>query len=280
MTLNEAVRKKTFLIMGTITGLYLVLLGLMVYYFQHTQMIHGIQEEQFISVASLMITQMGLQFSVLLMALLTIMLGAGAVSAELENGLIQSILTRPLSRAAYILGKLAGLTLLTSIYASFLYFVILAIGKYFNLSTITALTASQIFFCWLLYLSIPFAILCLTVFGSVHLKTVPNGILMIFIYIMGNAGGMVEMIGGYINSAKIVATGIFISLISPFHTIFGIFERKLLPSIGMVENMARGAGGLAGSGAPASFWMHLYIVIYLLACVSLAIHSFSRKDIQ
>lgn len=263
--------------MGIVTILYLVLWSVMIYYFQNTTTTHGMGD-QFKPYATLMISQMGFQFSAMLMALLTIMLGAGAISSEIETGLIHGILARPIHRFEYILGKFAGLVIMASIYATVLYSLLLCIGSLFGLSTISSLTLSQIMLGWLLYLLIPIAVLCLTLFGSVSLKTVPNGILMIFIYILGNVGGMVEMIGRFINNTAVSGVGIFISLLSPFHTIYNTMERTLLPSTG-ISNMAMG-GPLSGSGAPASVWMYLYIGIYMIGFVLLAIRKFSQKDIM
>jgi hypothetical protein len=37
---------------------------------------------------------------------------------------------------------------------------------------------------------------------------------------------------------------------------------------------------LSGSGKPASIWMFVYIAIYMLGFVTLAIRKFSSKDIS
>ncbi len=278
MTLQEAVRKKTFIAMGVVTFLYLVFWTVMLHYFPSSSVTHGMGD-QFRPFAIQMVTKMGFQFSSMLIALLTIMLGAGIIASELDSGLIQGILTRPVHRYQYILGKLGGLIVLVCIYATLLFFLILLIGDLFDLSTITNLTFAQIIKGWLLYLLLPVALLCVTLFGSVVLKAISAGILMIFIYILGNVGGIVEMIGLYLNNSVINGIGIFISLISPFQTIYITMERVLLPSAGLAGN-AMAATGLSSGGQPASLWMFVYIAIYMLGFVALAIQKFSRKDIS
>nr|WP_081963041.1 ABC transporter permease subunit [Desulfosporosinus sp. HMP52] len=277
-TLNEAIRKKTFIIMGIVTFLYLLFWTVMLNYFPNTSVTHGMGN-QFRPFAIQMVTKMGFQFSAMLIALLTIMLGSGAIASELESGLIQGILTRPIHRYQFILGKLGGLFLLACTYATLLFSSILVIGALFGLSTITSLTFSQILSGWLLYLLLPVAVLCLTIFGSVTLKAVPNGILMIFIYILGNVGGMVEMIGQYVNNNSVIGTGIFISLVSPFQTIYSTMERIMVPNSELAAGAMAGAS-LSGSGKQASIWMFVYIAIYMLGFVTLAIRKFSRKDIS
>lgn len=276
--LKEAVRKKTFIVMGIVTVLYLILWAVILYFFQNS----GISSEgdQFMSLATVMVTQMGLQFSSMLICLLTIILGAGAIAAELETGMIHAILSRPLDRTAYVLGKLFGLAILTAIYATILYAALLIIGCAFSLNTVTTLSVIQLLEGWLLYLLVPLCVLCMTIYGSVSLKVVPNGLLMIFIYILGNIGGMVEMIGNYISSKPVVSAGIFISLLSPFHTLYGSAERVLLPSTGFVGEMMRGIGGLTGGGRPASTAMYIYIALYALGFLALAIRKFRKIDIN
>lgn len=272
-TFKEAVRKKTFLVIGIITALYLVFWSILLHFFQ------SVTSELDFSLGSYLITQMGLQFSSMLIALLTIMLGAGAVATDLDTGLIHAIISRPLRRRDYIFGKLLGLAAIVAIYATALFSLLLGIGALFGLPTITSLTLIPLLRGWLLFIFVPVAVLCLTLFGSVRFRTVPNGILMIFIYILGNIGGMVEMVGKYINNNSVSSTGIFISLLSPFHTIFSETQRTLMSGSDMITDLLRSAGGLSGSGAAASIWMYFYTVAYAVFFIWMAVRLFSRKDI-
>jgi ABC-type transport system involved in multi-copper enzyme maturation permease subunit len=276
--LKEALRKKTFIVMSIVTALYLVLWAVILYYFRGVDF--RSDTDQIGAVATVFITQMGLQFSSMLMCLLTIMLGAGSVASELETGMIHAVISRPLGRASYILGKYLGLAVLTAIYATALYTAILLIGSAFSLVTVTSLSFSQILGGWVLYLLVPLTVLCLTLYGSVRLRVVPNGLLMIFIYILGNIGGMVEMIGNLITNSAVVSAGIFLSLLSPFHTLYAAAERILLPSAGLAGEMMRGLGGLTGSGRPASAVMYLYIAAYALGFLALAVRRFRKIDIN
>lgn len=278
VTLKEAVRKKTFLVMGIVTVLYLVFWAALLHYFQAMHM--DSRAADFKPLASIVLTQTVLQFSSMILCLLTIILGSGAISSEMETGMIHAILSRSVGRAAYILGRFLGLAILVSAYATVLMAAILCIGRAYALDTVTALSAVQIFQSWLIYLCVPLAVLCLTFYGSVSLKTVPNGLLMIFIYILGNIGGIVEMIGNYVNSKTIDSVGIFISLVSPFHTLYGAAERVLLPSSGIAGELMRGAGGLTGGGQPASAAMYVYIALYAAGFLALAARKFGKVDMN
>lgn len=278
VTLKEAVRKKTFRVMSILTVLYLVLWTVLLYYFENSTYTHGMGE-QFKPVAAVMMTQMGLQFSSMLLSLLTIMLSSGSIASELENGMVHAIISRPINRWHYVMGKFFGLSILTTIYATVMFSAILLIGVVFSLDTVLALSFIQIIKGWLLYTIIPLCLLCLTLFGSTFIKTVPNGLLMIFVYILGNIGGMIEMIGGYINNSAVISSGIFISLISPFHTLYNEAQRILLPSSGITGDLMRGMGGLSGSGKAVSIWMFVYIGIYATVFLYNAIRKFSKIDL-
>ena len=275
--LKEAVRKKIFIVMGAVTLLFLVLWAVLLYYFQNLDAVA--EGSQFRSTATVLVTQLGLQFSSMLLCLLTIVLGAGAVASELETGLIHAVLSRPLGRASYVLGKYAGLACLSAACATLFYAALLLLGAAFSLSTVTALSPGRLLGGWAVYTLVPLGVLCLTAFGSVSLRAVPNGLLMIFVYILGNIGGMAEMIGNILGNTSVVSAGIFLSLVSPFHTLYTAVERILLPSTGLAGEIVRGLGGLTGGGRPASAAMYIYIAAYALGFLALAILRFNRKDI-
>lgn len=278
VTLKEAIRKKSFVVMAILSFLYLLLWTILLYYFENNSSINQTRV-QFKSIASLMLMQTGLQFSSMLISLLTIMLASGTISSELENGIVHAIISRPLKRSYYVVGKFIGLAILTTLFSALLFLSVLIIGALFGLEPILFLSASQILKSVLLYIVSPLCILCITIYGSTIIKTIPNGLLMIFIYILGNIGGMVEMIGGYVNNSAVISSGILISLISPFHTLYSQSQRYLMPSSGALVEISKNMGGLSGNGNPASVWMYVYIVAYAVFFLIIAIRKFGKTDI-
>lgn len=278
-TLNEAVRKKTFLIMSIVVLLYLVLWTVLLYNYSRTADIHNINGN-FRQAASIMVFQTGLQFSSMLIALLSIMLSAGIISTEIETGMIHGILSRPLKRWEYVMGKFLGLFTLIMIFGTIMVFSILIIGNIFGLEAVTALMPLQIIKGFLMYMLVPVALLCVTVYGSISLKTVPNGLFMIFIYIIGNIGGTVEMIGKYMANEGISSVGIFISLLSPFNTIFNASKNILMNQQSILNELASSAGGLSGQGQEPSVFMYMYIGIYMVMFLFLACRKFQKLDIS
>lgn len=276
VTLKEAVRKKTFIVMTILSGLYLILWTVLLYYSKREM---NFQNSELTAIADLMLSQMGLQFSSMLISLLTIMLAAGSISNEMETGMVHAIISRPIRRTSYVLGRFLGLAILSAVYATVLFTALLLIGGIFSLQTVTVLGIGQTLLSWLLYTLVPVCLLCITMYGSTLMKTVPNGLLMIFIYILGNIGGMVEMIGGYLNNDSVVSSGILISLISPFHTLYNEASRVLLPGTGITSDLMSSMGGLSGSGRAASTLMFVYIGVYAVGFLLLAARRFQKRDI-
>lgn len=277
-TLKEAMRKKTFTVMTVLVALYLILWTILLYYFETNTVANGMGE-QFKALASVMFTQMGLQFSSMLLSLLTIMLSAGSIASDLENGMVHAIISRPIKRSDYVFGKFLGLFCLVSVYATVLFSAILLIGVAFSLETVLALSFYQIIGAWLFYLLVPLCLLCITLYGSTIIRTIPCGLLMIFVYILGNIGGMVEMIGNYISNSAVISSGIFISLVSPFHTLYNEAQRMLMPASGIAGDLMSGMGGLSGGGKAASPAMLIYIGIYSAVFLLLAVRKFGKTDI-
>jgi ABC-type transport system involved in multi-copper enzyme maturation permease subunit len=283
LTIAEQIRRKTFAVLSAVTALYLLLWGVLLYNYMGSDvladpMMTDAGADQIEPLTSMLMLQMSLQFSSSLICLLAIMTGAGMISSAVDSGVVLGIMARPISRRAYVLGRFGGVLALVAVFATALYALVLALGAAFSLSTVTSLGAGQLLRGWLLYIAVPSAILCLTAFGSTVLKTVANGAVMVFVYILGNVGGMVETIGMYLDDANVNAAGVFISLLSPFHTLFGAAERSLLPSGGLIGDVAQASSGLSGGGAPSP-WMYLYIAIYVIGFLALAVRRFSRRDI-
>ncbi len=63
----------------------------------------------------------GFYFSSMLVAFLAIMSSIGAVSSEIESGVIHGVITKPVKRLEYVLGKYLGLAALLTAYSIFLW---------------------------------------------------------------------------------------------------------------------------------------------------------------
>lgn len=272
VTIKEAMRKRTFLIMSIVTVLYLGFYTVALYFFNTN--VSNIPT----SMGASLVATAGLSFSQSLVMFLTVMLGSGAISPDIESGLIHGILSRPLSRFSYITGKFLGLFALSSVFSTILFSLVILLSGVFGINDSLSLSAGQIIQGWLFYIASPAAMLCLTLLGSIRFKTIPNGILALFIFILGNIGSTVEQVGRLTENADLKAIGFSVSLISPFNATSGKTSETILSSVNSLldEAVALMSGG--GSGL-SGLWMLVYIFGYMAVLYALTLFFFRKKDI-
>jgi ABC-type transport system involved in multi-copper enzyme maturation permease subunit len=275
---KEAMRKKIFILVAALTLVYLTLFGVITY-FAVKDLAEGAEQNivQVLDVASTIISFLGFYFSSMLVAFLTIMVSVGSISSEVESGVIHSIITRPIKRSSYILGKYIGLGVLAVSYSIFLFAAIISICVIFKLPIINTLEPINLIKGLLFFTLEPLAILSLSIFGSAAFKTLSNGIFVISIYILSLIGGVMEQIGSMLENVTLVNLGIISSLISPFDTIYRQMLSSLFINLGITSPFMITSG--MTSTAP-SIWMLAYIFVYILGLVILAIRKFRFKDIS
>jgi len=275
---KEALRKKLFILVAALTLIYLTIFGTITHFAVEDLSKGGAQNPlNIIEVASTIISFLGFYFSSMLVAFLTIMVSVGSISSEVESGVIHSIITRPIKRSSYVLGKYLGLGVLSVAYSIFLFTAIMAICAVFKLPIVKTLEPVNVIKGLLFFILEPLAILSLAVYGSAAFRTLSNGIFVISIYILGLIGGVMEQIGLFLKNQDLINWGIISSLISPFDTIYRQMLSSLFTNLGITSPFI----GLSGMTSTApSMWMLVYIFAYIPGLVILAIRKFRLKDIS
>jgi ABC-type transport system involved in multi-copper enzyme maturation permease subunit len=277
-SLKEAIRKKILILVAALTFVYLTLFGLITHFaVQDLTRAGALNTVNALDVASNIVSFLGFYFSSMLVAFLTIMISVGSISSEVESGVIHSIITRPIKRASYVLGKYLGLGVLSVSYSIFLFSAIITICTIFHLPIVNTIEPAKIIKGLLFFTLEPIAILSLSIFGSAAFKTLSNGIFVISIYILGLIGGVMEVIGSMLQNQSLVNLGIISSLISPFDIIYRQMLSAMFENIG-IRNPFMVVGGMTST--TPSIWMLIYIIAYIPILVILAIRKFRLKDIS
>jgi ABC-type transport system involved in multi-copper enzyme maturation permease subunit len=277
-SLKEAIRKKILILVAALTFVYLTLFGLITHFaVQDLTRAGALNTVNALDVASNIVSFLGFYFSSMLVAFLTIMISVGSISSEVESGVIHSIITRPIKRASYVLGKYLGLGVLSVSYSIFLFSAIISICTIFHLPIVNTIEPIKIIKGLLFFTLEPIAILSLSIFGSAAFKTLSNGIFVISIYILGLIGGVMEVIGSMLQNQSLVNLGIISSLISPFDIIYRQMLSAMFENIG-IRNPFMVVGGMTST--TPSIWMLIYIIAYIPVLVILAIRKFRLKDIS
>jgi Cu-processing system permease protein len=206
--------------------------------------------------------------------LLAIFMASGTISQEVEQGTLQSILAKPVSRTQVVVGKwLGGSAMLAAYVAS------------------TGVVAAGIVYWRAGYLpaQLPLGLLLLalktmllysvTMVGSSLVPAITTGIVMLIVYVVANVTGMIEQVGVAIGSETMVRIGVIASLVIPSDALWKMGAAIVqppnpLPAMGL--QMSLGPFGVVD---PPSVWMGVYAVAYTLGALALTAVIFSRRDL-
>jgi len=275
-TFKEIHRKKIFHFISILTILYLILLGFILKKMgESINQVDGLVNA--VLNLSSTISMIGFYFSSMLVGFLTVMLSIGIVSSELENGTILTILTKPIRRGEYIMGKYIGTALLVIIYSAFLYIAVIIISTLSKISIVETFGIAALFKGFLFFILQPLTLLAVCLYGSTICRTVINGIFVIGLYMLGLIGGLIEQAGAFTNNSTLSAIGIISSLISPFEVIYRKMTFTIFSTLGSLSNLT--SFGMPGASTRPSVWMMVYVCVYLIFFVLLSINGFRKRDI-
>lgn len=282
LTFREAVRRRIIA-----AGLILTALFLALYYtgahfaFESLRAADGrggvpsgLGGGDFIEFQALLFLSMGLFVANMVGALFAVFAAIGAISGEVDQGTLQTILTRPIGRAQVVLGKWLGHAAMITLYmGAFLSSIVLIVytqSGWFppNVGAALAVLISESLF-----------VLTAALLGSSFLPTIANAVIVLMLFMVGMIGGIMEQIAVAIDKESLFTTGIVSSFIMPTDALYRYALHLLRPPVkGTLLEMAQNMGPF-GSASPPSVWMLLYA--FLLGCALLftATRIFSRRDL-
>lgn len=271
ITFREGLNRKVLLISLILAVIFLGLYGTGVHYAAKSFTEHP--NPMLAAVVYPQLLSFGLYFGGFIVSFLAIFSAVGAISSEIETGIIQAVITKPIRRRDYVLGKFLGLGLFLALYAT-LFFVVIAL----IINIKTGLVPEGQWQALGLFALQPVVLLAVTLFGSTMLSTIANGVIMFMLYAVAVIGGMVEQIGWLISNTGLQQTGILTSLVMPVDSLYRKIVHLLLNPTDNPLNALQQMGPF-GSMAEPSIWMVVYAVFYVVFFTGLAVYTFNRKDI-
>ena len=271
ITFQEVLRKKVLLLTLLLAVAFFALYGTGVY--------HANKDLHYASpmLKNVILPQLyfiGLYFGNFIIAFLAIFSSVGAISAEVENGTMHAILSRPIHRREIVLGKFSGFASMLVI-GSVVFFVTIT----WLVSYITGfqLSAQDLLAALALFSFQPLILLALATLGTTFLPTLSNGVALFSVYSVGVVGGIIEQIGTMTRSVTLTNIGIASSLVIPTDAMY----RKLTNIVAKASNSPLSVMQLGpfGSQSEPSFWMTVYSVVYLLVVLYAAVVVFNRRDV-
>lgn len=213
---------------------------------------------------------MGLYTVNFLAGVMTIFAAVGTISGEIESGVLQAILPKPLSRWEIIAGKYLGFLSMITIYLALMVGSVVAISRFAG-----DYTPPNILRGWLLMVLVSAILLALTMLGSTIFSTMANGIVALMLYGMALTGGLVEQVGTALDNDTMVRIGVITSVALPSDAMW-----RLASDIVQPRSVAYALGPTPfGTISPPSEFAVRYAVVYCMVLVLASAVIFKRRDI-
>jgi len=269
LTFREARRSK---ILWTALGLGLAFIALysvgFYYIYQETvRYSHG--RDVTLDAGFNFVVMAGLYVISFLGVMLAVLTSVGTISGEITSHTIQTLATKPLRRAAILLGKWLGLALmLTS------YIILLSGGIILATWAISGYLLPNALPGMVLIAFQALIMLSLSILGGTRLSTVANGVLAFMLYGLAFVGGWIEQFGSLMHNETAVDIGIVSSLLVPSEAMWKMAANIMQPPAVGVLGMSPFSMTVAPSTA-----MLVYAFVYTAVLIGLAGHSFSHRDL-
>jgi Cu-processing system permease protein len=238
----------------------------------------GLEAREELLAMSTILVILGLYGVQFLAALLGLFLGVASVSPEIDSGALHAVLARPLGRLQYLLGRFLALAGLLVTYvvvmSAALLLVARAVAGYQpgNATRAIALMVLEVLI-----------LLAVSLLGSTVLPTLANGVVMLALFGLAWLGGIIGFISTIPPGNELMANlGTAVSLLLPADAVWrGASFHVLPPSFLAATSFANGedVGLPFGSTAPMAPAMLAWALAYPLACLSLAVAAFRRRDL-
>ncbi len=197
------------------------------------------------------------------------LLAADTLAGEISSGTIQTLVTKPIRRAAVVLGKWLGFAVLLG-----LYIVLMAVGAMLSVWLQTGYTAPHFLAgLGLIYLE-TLLVMTISLMCSSALSALATGGVVFGLYGLAFIGGWIEQFGSLLQNPTAVKVGIVTSLIVPSESLWRRAAYEM-------QSPISGALGMSpfGTVSVPSLLMIGYAAVYLLAALALAVRNFQRRDL-
>ncbi len=203
---------------------------------------------------------------------LTIMLAIFAsvdtVSGEIASHTIQALVTKPVRRWQILLGKWLGYALMLTLYLLLLGGGIM-LAMYAQVGYWPDNPAQGL----LLLVLEALVLLSLSMLGGTRFATLTNGVLLFMLYGLAFIGAWVEQIGALLRSESAINIGIVASLLLPVEALWRLAANLMQPPTADIMPTPFSAISVPSTA------MVVYAVGYAAVALSLAMYSFSKRDL-
>lgn len=273
--MREALRRKLVVAAIGMSAAFLALYGTALHFAASSLATptQSAAEELMHRVAAAQMLYIGLLPASFIVALTAVLSSVGAISSDLDSGVAYGVLTRPIRRGEFVVGKFLGVGAMVAVFSAALQGGVILVARW-QIHTVIEDWPRAL----LLVALEPLALVALAVLGSSRLPTLANGILCTVVYAIGFIGGLIEQVGSLIPSQTMMQIGVVSSLIMPLDAIHRMASSFVLPP-GLLPTLGSANATSLSASATPSTWMAVYAVGFVVVCVALAAGVFRRRDL-
>lgn len=206
-------------------------------------------------------------------AVLAVFLTFDAVRGDAEQGLLQPVVVRPIGRTAFVAARYAAACGICAVYAAAVFAAAVVItgleGGWWPDSFVLPGLALVGGVC---------IVAAISLFGSVYLSTIPNGIAVLMIYGAGLVCGLLGQIGYALPSQRLQEIGRDASYALPFDAVYQAGLHSLTANTsgftGVIVHLGP-LGGAQGAGPGLVLWAAAYVAVVLAGTAA----GLSRRDL-
>ncbi len=273
LTFREAVRRKIVLAVMLLGGVFLLLYGVGFFMIQQSYQgeVMGVtaMRAQYRQQANYFLLLAGMYVINFLAIASGALISADSLAGEIQSGIIQATVTKPIRRSGVVLGKWLGQAFLL-----FLYLLLMGGGVVIIVRVFGNVIAPN----WLggialIYLN-SLIVMTLTLALSSSFSTLATGGAVFGAYGVAFLGGWVERIGTLVQDTTATNLGIFSSLLLPTEAVWS--KASTMMSSPLLNLL--GVNPFSAASEP-SILMMVYAVLYLLLLLGIAVRRFGQRDL-
>jgi len=269
LTWLEARRRKIALA-AVICGLVFLAVYATAAFFAHRSVAQGAVSivEQRIMFQTLF--QAGLYVVNFLVIACAVLLPVDTLSGEIASGVVQTLASKPIDRAAIVLGKALTYWLMTGAYL-----LLMAGGIVLSVWWAAGTLPGHLLTAFVLMWLGATVMIAITILGGTRLTTIANGIVAFALFGIAFIGGWVEQIATVLRNDAVRYVGTAISLVSPADSMYRRAVHELQPS----------GGGLTVQLSPftpvsvPSIAMIVWAVAFVVLTMLIAIRTFRHRPL-
>lgn len=220
-------------------------------------------------VAATVLTVAGLYVVNFLVTAVAILLPIDSLSGEIGSGVIQTLASKPIDRAAIVVGKWLAYLAMTAAYL-----VLMGGGVLLSMRLFADYTAPAVVAPMTLMLLGAAVMLSITIAGGVRLSTITNGIVAFGFYGVAFIAGWMEQIMSLFGNTTARYVGTLVSLVSPADAMWRRAAYEMQPATAVIFQ----AGPFGVASVPSAA-MIAWTLAFVVGMLGFAVWQFRRRPL-